>query len=84
MINNLIMLIHVYFLIAGFHKFKAAVFELCTLPKSKTHQTSLFQQIFVCSFSFYSSLPYTCVYNYVVTHQQIGAPSTCALRCGCS
>lgn len=81
MINNIIMVIRVYFLIAGFHKFKVAAFELYTLQQSKTYQTSSFQQILVSCFSYYYSLPHIHLYSYVVTHQQIWAPSACALSC---
>lgn len=35
LINNLITVIHIYFLIAGFHEMKVAIFELYTLQQSK-------------------------------------------------
>lgn len=74
-------MIYVYFLIAGFHKVEFPIFGL---HRSETYQVSSFHQIFVCCFSYCYSLPYTSIYSYVVTHQQIGASSVCALSCACN
>lgn len=79
MINKLIIVIHVYFLIAGFHKVE---FPISELHQSETYQVSHSSKFLYVPFLIVTSL--YCIYSCVVAHQQIGASSACALSCACN
>lgn len=78
MINNVITVIHVYFLIAGFSKFE--------FPISELHQSKgiLIPTIFSMLLFLLLLTSLYCIYSCVVTHQQIGASSACALSFACN
>lgn len=78
MIINIIIAMHVYFLIAGFHKFEFPISELHHSETYQVSHSSKFLYVFLIVTSLY------CFYSCVVTHQQIGASSACALSCACN